>query len=40
MAWALEEQAVEIVRLGPLAPKMIATTPEAEFNVIAGIKLG
>src|SRR6185436_17764632 len=39
-AWALEEQAVEMVRLGPLAPQAIAIMPEAELRVITGIKFG
>src|SRR5260370_31006362 len=40
MAWALDEQAVEIVKLGPFAPHMIARTPEAELSVTMGMKLG
>ena len=40
MAWALDEQAVEIVKFGPFAPHMIARTPEAELSVTEGMKLG
>src|SRR5215813_2148383 len=40
MAWALDEQAVEIVTFGPFAPHMIARTPEAELSVTWGMKLG
>jgi hypothetical protein len=40
MAWALDEQAVEIVKFGPFAPHMIARTPEAELSVTMGMKLG
>src|SRR5580765_7682720 len=40
MAWALDEQAVEMVRFGPFAPHMMAMTPEAELRVTAGMKLG
>src|SRR6266853_652561 len=40
MAWALDEQAVEIVKFGPFAPHMIARTPEAELSVTMGIKFG
>ena len=40
MAWALEEQAVEMVRFGPLAPCAKATRPDAEFRVIVGMKFG
>ena len=40
MAWALDEQAVEIVKFGPFAPHMIARTPEAELSVTLGMKFG
>src|SRR5215470_939026 len=40
MAWALDEQAVEIVKFGPFAPHMIARAPEAELSVTWGMKLG
>src|SRR5262245_50019210 len=33
IAWAPDEQAVEIVRLGPLAPWATAIRPDVEFRV-------
>src|SRR5512143_2178780 len=39
-AWALDEQAVEMVWLTPLAPNVIATIPDAELSVIIGMKFG
>ena len=40
MAWALEEQAVDVVRFGPLAPNAMATAPDAELSVIIGMRFG
>src|SRR5436305_1297504 len=40
MGVAVDEQAVEIVWLTPLAPKVIATIPDAEFRVTIGMKFG
>src|SRR3989442_15269648 len=40
MAWALDEQAVEMVWFTPLAPKVIAMIPDAQFSVIIGMKFG
>jgi hypothetical protein len=38
MAWMLDEQAVETVKLGPLTPTAKAIIPEAEFRVMVRIK--
>ena len=40
MAWALEEHAVETVRLGPFAPCASATRPDEELSVMVGMKFG
>src|SRR5258708_25310195 len=36
MAWALDEQAVAIVKFGPFAPRLIPTPPEVAVGVTGG----